>query len=129
MTHIYSDCVATHSVQEQRAWRTGMPMYALLKANNTYPDHHSQSFYFLSHSSWELNRNKLQSSSSHWNGPKSQSAPPKIKKAAETKVETQINFQEFCFVFRVFGSKRRNPQTVTPFVCNTNTIPVVQSHL
>ena len=56
-------------------------------------------------------------------------SPIKMKKAEETKVKPQINFQEFCSVFRVFASKRRNPQTIMPFVCSINVINVVQSHL
>lgn len=105
-----------------------IPMNAFLKASSTYYTNYLSKSYFLSYNS-KLYRNKLKTSRS----PLDQGSNPsctgiKIKRAAEKKEETDINFQEFCFVFRVFRSKQRKPQTVTPFLYCLNT-KVVQSHL
>ena len=42
MTHIYSAFVATSCLQEQRAWRAGLPKNDLPKVNRTYPNYHSK---------------------------------------------------------------------------------------
>ena len=55
-------------------------------------------------------------------------SPIKLRRQKRPKWK-QINFQEFCSVFRVFASKTKNPQTVIPFVYSINAINVVQSHL